>query len=103
MKSAVFARPNLKALLLGAILIAVVQNFIANGHSQASVVHARAVSRPNGPDADIEQMLEQAEITPTAQLYARISRLYERQGEIKRALFYLRKAQLLAQLEESDD
>ena len=104
MKSAVFARPNLKALLLGAILIAVVQNFIANGHSQASTVHARSSTRLNtGPEADLQQLLDQAENGPTSQLYARISHCYERQGDMKKALAFLRKAQLLAQVEEGDD
>jgi|SRR5439155_21489679 len=104
MKSAVFARPNLKAFLLGAILIAVVQNFLANGRSQGTVLHARGLSRVNSAsDSDLQQMLAQAEMNPTAQLYGRISRCYEKRGDIRKAFLYLRKAELLAQVEESND
>jgi len=105
MKSAVFARPNLKLFLLGAILIAVVQNFIANGRSQATVLQARS---PAGilktePDRDLQQLLAQAQSSPNSQLFTRISRCYEKQGDIKKALYYLRKAQILAQFEDVND
>ena len=100
MKSAVFARPNLKAFLLGAILIAVVQNFIANGHSQATRLQARDSSSPQG--SYLEQLLAQAENSPNSQVYSRISRCYEKQGDMRKAILYLRRAQLLA-TEEVDD
>ena len=104
MKSAVFARPNLKALLLGAILIAVVQNFIANGHSQATLAHARgSTGIVAGSQNDLQQLLAQAEDAPTSQIYGVISRCYEKRGDIRKALFYLRKAQVLAQIEQVDD
>jgi hypothetical protein len=102
MKSAVLARPNLKLFLLGAILIALIQNFIANGHSQGTVLHARSpVFAP--ANAELGQLLAEAENDPSSQLYTRISRCYERQGDIRRALLYLRKAQLIAQTEDSPD
>ena len=101
MKSAVFARPNLKAFLFGAILIALIQNFIANGHSQATRVHARDVA--NSEMDYLEQLLTQAENSPNSQVYARISRCYEKQGDMRKAILYLRRAQLLAQSEEADD
>ncbi len=106
MKSAVFARPNLKAFLFGAMLIAVVQNFIANGDSLASSVHARSPSRLEKgarPASELELLLEQAQDRPTSQLYSRISRCYEKQGEVRKALAYFRRAQLLAQFEEAND
>ena len=104
MKSAVFARPNLKVLLLGAILIALVQNFIANGNSQATVLHARSPARLEaGSDSALQQLLAQAENAPNSQLYSQISRCYEKRGEMRKALLYLRKAQLLAQVEEAND
>ena len=102
MKSAVFARPNLKAFLLGAILIALVQNFLANGHSQPTVLHARGPSSVD-PTADLQQLLALAENEPSCQVYSRISRCYEKQGDMRKALLYLRKAQLLSQVEDSND
>jgi hypothetical protein len=97
MKSAVLARPNLKAFLLGAILIAVVQSFFANGFPPVMRVHARE------PGNELQQLLKQAEGTPNSQLYTRISFCYEKQGEIKKALTYLRKAQIIAQFEDEND
>lgn len=102
MKSAVLARPNLKAFLLGAILIALIQNFIANGRSEATLVRARELSGANA-HSDLEQLLGQADNAPTSDLYARISRCYEKQGNFKKAFLYLRKAQLLAQFEDADN
>jgi len=104
MKSTVFARPNLKGFLLGAILIAVVQNFIANGLSQATSIHARDTAGiASGSEHDLRQLLQQADNAPTSQLYGCISRCYEQRGDMRKALFYLRKAQVLAQIEEAND
>lgn len=103
MKSTVFARPNLKAFLLAAVLIAVVQNFIGNGNSQASSVHARSLTKAEtNPATELQLLLQQAENAPTSDLYTRISRLYEKQGDVRKALIYLRRAQVVAQSEEAD-
>ena len=102
MRSTVLARPNLKLFLLGAILIALIQNFIANGRSQATTVHARASHIYSESDTP-ELLLAEAREKPTAEIYGRISRCYEKQGEMKKALFFLRKAQVLAQFEETND
>ena len=65
MKSAVFARPNLKLFLLGAILIAVVQNFIANGNSQGTALRTRDFFRTTTPaESDLQQLLAQAQTQP---------------------------------------
>jgi len=103
MKSAVFARPNLKMFLLAALLIALVQNFVVNGRSQATAVHARGPRHASDSQVDLQELLAQAEISPNAALYARISRCYEKHHELKKALLYLRKAELLSQFEESND
>ena|SRR5439155_9047869 len=104
MKSTVLAKPNLKGFLLGAILIAVVQNFIANGHSPATVLHARSLPRLDSTsEADLQKLLALAETDPNSELYGLISRCYEKRGEMKKALLYLRKAQFLAQTEEAND
>jgi hypothetical protein len=104
MKNSVFARPNLKLLFLGALLIAAVQNFFANENSQETFVHARLATGPKIEAAtELSQLLEEAQSVASSDLYIRISRSYERQGDLKKALFYLRKAQLAAQLEGEND
>jgi hypothetical protein len=100
MKSAVLARPNLKALLLGAILIAVVENFISNGLSQATILHARTPAKMDASaGSELEQLLAEAANVPTPQIYARISRCYEKSGDMKKALHYIRRAEILAQIQ----
>jgi hypothetical protein len=99
MKSAVFARPNLKVFLLGAILIAVVQDFIAKGRSQASIFSATGAFAPD----NLDQLLADARLNPRSEVYLRISRWYERRGEIKKAMVYLHKARKLAEVEEFED
>jgi len=89
--------------LLAALLIAVVQNFVVNGRSEATLVHARSSRAGSVSDIDLKQLLAQAETSPNADLYARISRCYERQHDLKKALLYLRKAELLSQFEDAND
>lgn len=104
MKSAVLARPNLKVLLLGAIVLVVVQNFFADGGFPMTSVHARSAPRAEpGSPSELRQLLERAGNAPTSQLYVRISRCYEKRGDIRKALLYVRKAEVLAQIEEASD
>jgi len=104
MKSAVFARPNLKVFLLGAILIAVVQDFIAKGRSQASIFSTAGAARTGAFSPDkLGQLLADAELNPSSEVYLRISHWYEKRGEIKKAMAYLHKARKLAEVEEFDD
>src|SRR2546422_11374734 len=102
MKSGVLARPNLKGFLLGAILIAVIQNFIANGHCPGAVLYARVPCKLDS-ETDLQKLLTVAENDPNSDLYASISRCYEKRGDMKKALLYLRKAQFLAQFEDAND
>ena len=89
--------------LLGALLIALVQNFVVNGRSEATLVHARGSRGGSGPEVDLKQLLAQAEMSPNSELYARISRCYEKQHDLKKALLYLRKAELFSQFEDAND
>ncbi len=104
MKSAVFARPNLKVFLLGAILIAVVQDFIAKGRSQASVFPTTCPARPGALSPDnLDQLLADAALNPNSQAFLRISRWYEKRGEIRKAMTYLHQARKLAEVEDVED
>jgi hypothetical protein len=100
MKSTVFVRPNLKMFLLGAILIAVVQHFIANGHSQGpNVVHANARKASVISESELQRLLEQSSQSPSSEVYMRISYHFEQRGELRKALRYLRRAERMAQVE----
>jgi hypothetical protein len=102
--STVFVRPNLRAFFLSGVLLVVVQHLITNGHSQGQglwkplPVDAREMS-----DHDLQALIQRATETPSTALYMRLSRCFEARGDYKKALFYLRRAEKIAQSEDSFD
>lgn len=101
MKSPLFVRPNLKLFLLGAVLLAVVQDFIAKGHSQGSLWGTPMVVNARGAQVgDLQQLLKQAQQNPSSEAFLRISHCFEQARDYKNAFRYLRKAEILAQLED---
>lgn len=94
MKSTVFVRPNLKAFVLGGIMLLLLHHLISSVHSQASAssrplpVNAREVT-----DAQIQQLIRQATEAPSPEAYIRISHYYEARGDYKKALLFLRRAE----------
>ena len=104
MKSAVFARPNLKVFLVGAVLIAVVQDFISKGHSQASFLSIPAHSNAYaGSDKELQPLLEEAKRKPGSQIFNRLSQYYEKRGDIKKAMLYLHRAGKFAEVEDIEN
>ncbi len=100
MKSTLLVRPNLKLFLIGALLIAVLQDLISNGQSETSILTAWAAPKTNDSERELQQLLRRAEQEPTSEIYARISGCFERRGDLKNARMYLRRADAMAQLEE---
>src|SRR4051794_34531725 len=85
MKSAVFARPNLKLFLLAAILIAVVNDLVLNGPPTASG-SGYAPPVTHFSEAEIRKLVLAAEQKRDPELFARISYLYEKHGDPRKAL-----------------
>jgi hypothetical protein len=105
MKKTVFARPNLKVFLLGAIVIVAIQHMITNGLSQNPgaarplAVYAREpmnVAR----DPELERILSQADQIPASQVCTQLSDYYTSRGEFRKALRYLRLANLFSESEQ---
>lgn len=92
MKSTVLVRPNLKLFLLGALLIAVLHDLAFNGPSTASGLSYTA-SLAHLSESGLAKLLERAEAEMNPELYMKVSYAYEKRGEPKKALFYLRKAE----------
>jgi hypothetical protein len=103
MKNSVFARPNLKLFLLGAIVIAVVHNAVVLGLPEVSVLTARAAgpSERAMTERHLQQLLAQATQKPGSEVYMQISRSYETLGDLKNAVHYLRRAQKFADAEDA--
>ena len=101
MRNTVLARPNLKLFLLAAVVIALLHDFISNGRSQASVFrqsNPRIVSMVT--DQELDALLKETEQRPSAARFAQISDIYEKRGDVRKAIHYLRKADYYAELEE---
>jgi hypothetical protein len=99
MKNSIFARPNLKMFLIAALGIAVVQDLITNGQGETSILTTWA-SKPVDSERELHDLLQRAEQEPTSDVYARIGQCYERRGDLKNAKLYLRRAELLADVED---
>jgi hypothetical protein len=104
MKTTVFVRPNLKVFLLGAIALIVVQHLIVTVHSQAQAlgkplpVHAREVN-----DRQLQELIKYAIEKPSAEIYMRISHCFEKRGDFRKALVYLRQAEKVSQIDNGGD
>jgi hypothetical protein len=104
MKSTVFVRPNLKVFLLGAILLVVIQHLITSVHSQApALTKPIAANAREVTDAELQALLKRAAEKPTAEIYTLISHCYEKRGEYKKAILYLRRAEKVGQTEDASE
>ena len=104
MKSAVFARPNLKLFLLGAVLLVCLQALITAGQSSVPFqdtpvsFKARALS----PE-DLRALLREVELHPSYRASLRLSLHFEKIRDYRKALQYLRQADKLAALEDGPE
>jgi hypothetical protein len=101
MKSNVFVRPNLKAFVLGALVLAVVQHFMADGLSQTQrLFRPLAVNAREMDDKDLRELIRIAAENPSTEAYMHLSHYFEKRGNYKQALHFLRSAE---QVESSED
>ena len=106
MKRTIFARPNLKVFLLGAIIVVAIQQLITDGLSQNSrAIHPLAVyaREPNGSDPEVERILSQSHYVPASEVCIQLSDHFAARGEYRKALRYLRLANLFAELEQESE
>jgi hypothetical protein len=99
MKSKLFVRPNLKLFLLGAILIALVHDLALSGPTEASgLTYTPGLSKIS--EQELQKFITIAEAKLDPELFMRISYAFERRGEPKKALLYLRKAERCSPIED---
>lgn len=97
MNSTVFVRPNLKAFVVGGLLVVLLQHLIIAANSQGIArfrplsVNAREIREP-----ELRDLIRRAAENPSAEVYMRLSSFYERRGEYRKALTFLREAEKLA-------
>ena len=101
MKQSLFARPNLKLMLAGALLLLLVVHFIDTVHSRPRrLLTEMRVQAAGDEKTELRLLLQEAAEFPTYHVLTQLCLLYERRGDYRKALHYLRQAEALAQLEE---
>lgn len=95
-KSPLFARPNLKLFLLGALVVILVNDLFSGGQIQASARTIPSVGRSGiVTDEDLHRLIQHAVRYPSAEAYLRVSECYQRLGDYRRAMVYLLRAESL--------
>jgi hypothetical protein len=102
MKSTVFVRPNLKVFIFGAILLLVVQHLMTNVHSQATQSKPLILNAREATDRDLQELINRAVEAPSTELYLRISHCFEKKGDYRRALYFMRRADQMSHLDPGD-
>jgi hypothetical protein len=102
MRSSILVRPNLKLILLGALLIAVLHDVFTSGKS-ASSFRDYPYSASWITDKELDELIEDVDRRPNSTGYALISEAYEKRGNIRKALYYMQKADAMGRLEEPED
>jgi len=87
--------------LLCALLLVVIQHLIISGRSQGSPLSPLPVLAREGGEDEVRQLLRHAAEQPTSDIYTRLSACYEKRGEYRRALMYLRKAEAAREIEDA--
>ena|SRR6185436_7015098 len=103
MRSTILVKPNLKLILLGALLIAVLHDVFVSGKSQASSIRQHHYGASWLSDADLTRFIEQIDEAPDSAGYMLVSQAYEKRGDIRKAMYFLKKAKVIEKLEEPED
>jgi hypothetical protein len=82
----------LKLFALGAVLILMVQALVSGGQTWSAKLGRTSFAASSGRSADITQLLEAAYAHPSFEVFIQISEHYEKIGNYRRAMFYLREA-----------
>lgn len=102
MHSRILVKPNLKLIVLGALLIAVLHDVFTSGKSEPSFLRSPQHRAVWMSDEELARLIEAVDARPTAAGYMLISEAYERHHDIRKAMYYIQKADLIEGLEEAE-
>src|SRR5687767_16008220 len=103
MRSTILIKPNLKLILLGALMIAVLHDVFTSGKSETSSFRDQQYRACWLSEAELIQLIDSVDAAPRAAGYLLISEAYERRGDIRKALHYLKKAEAIGPLADFED
>ena len=100
MKNELFARPNLKGFVAAALIIVALRQFIISGDADESHWPIDISTQAMPQDAEVDRLIQRALANPSSVNFTLISDCYRKRGDTRKALHYLRKAQLAARWED---
>ena len=103
MRKSILVKPDLKLIVLGALMIAVLHGVFSKGMSEPSAYLNHEYSVAWMTDAELVRLIERVDATPKSAGYLLIIEAYEKRGDMRKALYYVRKAEAIApQLDDED-
>ena len=97
MRKGILVKPNLKLILLGALLIAALHDVFTRGMSESAIMeHPYRVSWMS--DQELSRLIDQIDAEPNSAGYILIAQAYEKRGDTRRALYFMRKAEAISPL-----
>jgi hypothetical protein len=103
MQSSILVKPNLKLILLGALLIAVLHDVFTSGKSEPSSFAHSQYRASWLSDEELSRLIEKVDAAPHSSGYMLISQVYEKRGDMRRALYFMKKAQAIGPLEDLEE
>jgi|SRR6185436_5826927 len=103
MRKSILVKPDLKLILLGALIVAVLHDVFTKGMSEPSAFLSQHYPVAWISDADLARLIERVDAAPYSSGYMLISEAYEKRGDVRRALYYIRKAGAIAPHEDLED
>jgi len=103
MRKSILVKPDLKLIVLGALMIAVLHDVFTKGMSEPSALLNQQYSVAWLSDAELARLVEQVDASPYSSGYLLISEAYEKRGDMRKALYYVRKAEAIAPQQDLED
>ena len=103
MRKSILVKPDLKLIVLGAMVIVVLHDVFTKGMSEPSAFlnHEYAVAWMT--DAELARLIERVDASPNSAGYLLISEAYEKRGDMRKALYFVRKAEAIAPQQDVEE
>ena len=103
MRKSILVKPDLKLIVLGALLIAVLHDVFTKGMSETSAALNHQYPVCWMSDTDLARLVEKVDTSPHSSGYLLISEAFDKRGDKRQALYYLRKADAIAPTQDWED
>jgi len=103
MRKSILVKPDLKLIVLGALLIAVLHDVFTKGMSETAAVLDHQYPVCWVSDTELTRLIEKVDATPHSSGYLLISEAFDKRGDKRQALYFLRKAEAISPTQDWED